>query len=84
MSALLGGDSPIEAVSDVEDGKETPWADASDLQALEDCAGKFDTVPMQVKRVCEVSLTGKTVFKAAWLQASKGIFAINSRTLSRT
>ena len=49
----------------------------SDLDTLHNCGGEYETVPQEVRRVCKESLTGKSVYQAAWLQASRAIFVLN-------
>ena len=50
------------------------FADSDDLKAIASCGGRYATVAPAVKRVVDSSTAGKSMFKAAWLVASRAMF----------
>ncbi len=50
------------------------FANTEDVDAITVASGHYETVAVQVKRVVESSVTGKSVFKSDWLQASRAMF----------
>lgn len=48
--------------------------DAKDLKAILECGEKYDEVAGVVKRIVEASATGRSIFKTAWLGASRSLF----------
>lgn len=71
QGAFLAGHSKLLAM----------FVDAADVDAIQKAGERVESVATAVKRVVESSSTGRSVFKSAWLAASRALFReeINER-----